>query len=183
MRKRVIGPLRRIAADQYGYFTTKQAKEALGASDQALNSLLRSGTLERVSHGVYRIAEYSESKMGLYLAASLWPASGGVLSYDTALELLELSDVNPSKIHITVPRNFRTRRKIPSSYILHHQDISQGETTQVEGVPVTRAARAIQDCLADHLGSDLLLQAVRDGYRSGHLTRKEAEELQKQIAG
>lgn len=38
-----------------------------------------------------------------YMAAALWPQGiQGVLTHDTALDLWDVSDVNPAKIHITV---------------------------------------------------------------------------------
>jgi predicted transcriptional regulator of viral defense system len=43
----------------------------------------------------------------------------GRLSHETALELYELCDVNPSAIHLTVPTRFRTRKAIPESYWVH----------------------------------------------------------------
>jgi predicted transcriptional regulator of viral defense system len=37
------------------------------------------------------------------MAAALWPQGiQGVLTHDTALDLWDVSDVNPAKIHITV---------------------------------------------------------------------------------
>lgn len=180
MRNRVISKLRELGAEQHGYFTTQQARTT-GASNQALHSLLGSRTIERVSHGVYRVSDQPVTQQGPYLAAALWPGGRGVLSHESALELLELSDVNPSRIHITVPHNWRTHREVPSSYVLHHADLEPREIIRVEGVPVTRAGRAIEDCLAGHLGADLLLQALSDGFLKGHLTRREVEELKSRI--
>jgi predicted transcriptional regulator of viral defense system len=45
------------------------------------------------------------------MLAALWPAGRGVLSHDTALELHELCDVNPEKIHLTVPADYQPRRR------------------------------------------------------------------------
>ncbi len=42
------------------------------------------------------------------MAAALWPKGiQGVLTHDTALDLWDVSDVNPAKTHITVPHGHR----------------------------------------------------------------------------
>ena len=181
MRKKVIGNLREYAADNYGYFTIRQAT-SLGASNQALNSLLNSRAIERVSRGVYRVASQPVSPLDPYQAAALWPNGEGVLSHETVLELLELSDVNPTKVNITVPSTFKTTRKVPPSYSLHHSDLTPKEVTYHEGIPITCASRAISDCHEEHLGAELLLQAVKEGYRRGYLSRQEAQVLEKTVA-
>lgn len=170
-----------LAMDQHGYFTTAQARAA-GASNQALHSLLRTGSVERVSWAVYRVPSLPASPLGPYMAATLWPRGGGVLSHETALEVYDLSDTNPSKIHITVPTRFRNDRPVPASYVLHRANLDPDEIGRVEGVPVTKPARAIRDCHAEHIGTELLLQAIGDGFRMGYLSRQDADELSRLVA-
>jgi len=43
----------------------------------------------------------------------------GAYSHDTALSLHELSDIMPSKLHMTVPREFRRNSRIPEILVLH----------------------------------------------------------------
>jgi len=177
VRKRIISPLRRLAAGQHGYFTTNEAR-LLGATDQALHSLLKSGTIRRVSHGLYIVSDILTSRLGSYYAASQWPNAKGVLSHETALELLELSDSNPIGIHITVPRNYRTRRVLPKPYVLHRNNLEPSDIILVESVRVTSARRTILDCIDAHIGADLLLQAIEQGFRRGHLNRQQFKDLQ-----
>jgi predicted transcriptional regulator of viral defense system len=75
---------------------------------------------------------------------------------------------------ITLPRGFRVRRQVPNQYELHHSDLGPHDTTVVEGIPVTTAARTIRDCHKTHLGPDLLRQAIEDGRRTGWLQSAEA---------
>ena len=58
------------------------------------------------------------------MEAALWPGRGmrGVLSHETALDLYALSDVNPARIDITLPRAYRIRRDVPAAYRVHHED-------------------------------------------------------------
>lgn len=181
MPRGVLRRLNDFASDQLGYFTTEQAR-SVGASNQSLHSFVRTGAIERVSRGVYRVTVLPTSALGPYLAAALWPRGGGVLSHETALELQQLSDANPASIHITVPRRFRTHRPLPPSYVLHRADLRPDDISRVEGVPVTKPARAIRDCFAEHLGIEILLEAVSDGFMRGYLTRQEAAELRNLVA-
>jgi hypothetical protein len=110
------------------------------------------------------------------MEATLWPGRGvrGVLSDETALELYGLSDVNPAKIDVTVPRAHRIRRKIPSAYRIHHEDLPGRDVTLFEGIPIVTPARAI-----GHFGglSDVLCEvrvtdaALRGRKGTGCLTR------------
>ena len=51
----------------------------------------------------------------------------------------------------------------------------------IEGVPVTKAPRAIRDCAKAHLGPALLRQALDDGVRAGWLRRDEAQALESEL--
>jgi predicted transcriptional regulator of viral defense system len=134
--------------------------------------------LERVSRGVYRLPFVSGGQMQAYMAAALWPQGvHGVLTHETALDLWEVSDVNPNKIHITVPRAHRPQRDIPKAYAIHREDLESADVTAIEGIPVVTLARAIRECDETHLGRDLLEQAARHGRGRGLLGAGEYERL------
>lgn len=166
-----------IASDQFGYVTTSQARER-GVTDNALRMMARRGTLERVSWGVYRLPTFPASPYAEYMEASLWPAGvRGVISHESALALRGLSDVSPSRIHITVPKAFRIRRVVPAHLEVHHGDLREEEVQRFEGVPTTTVQRAIEDCQVTHLGPALLRQAIDDAEREGYLAPDEAAQL------
>lgn len=170
-----------IALDHHGYFTTEQARAA-GVDPHAVLMMERRGTVDRVAHGLYFDPLIAPSSLGPYMAASLWPRGArGILSHQTALELLGLSDVNPVQIHILLPVRTRVRRQVPPHYVLHHAPIESRETTLVEGIPVTTAVRTIQDCHDAHLGPALLRQAIEDGRRTGRLSTAEATLLETEV--
>ena len=169
-----------IALDQHGFFTSEQAGQA-SVGRTTLASMCGRGTIERIAQGVYFDTLVPASSLASYMAATLWPRTGGVLSHQTALALLELSDVSPDKIHLTIPPQVRVRRTVPKQYVLHHAALEPREITHVEGIPVTTAFRAIRDCHAVHLGTALLRQAIDDGQRTRRLSAREAETLQQEI--
>ena len=57
------------------------------------------------------------------MAAVLWPTGiQGVLTHDTALDLWDVSDVNPAKTHTTcAPRTPPTSD--PRTYVIHREDL------------------------------------------------------------
>ena len=170
-----------IVADQFGYLTTSQAGQR-GVSDDALRKMAKRGNLERVSWGVYRVPTFPPSPYAEYMEASLWPAGvRGVISNESALVLYGLSDVSPSAIHITVPRDFRIRRKIPAHVVVHHAELPDEEVTLLEGIPITTVARTIEDCHRAHLGPALLRQALEGAEREGYLNAKDAANLRNEV--
>ena len=171
----------RIAEDQHGYFTARQAREA-GVSPMAVVMMAGRGAVERTSHGVYRVARFPLGPLGQYVEASLWPhGTRGVISHESALALYEMSDANPSKLHITVPRKFRIRREVPGYLVVHHADLQPHEIQPFEGIPVTAPERTIRDCHARHLPWGLVRQAIDDGRRQGYLSMRDAACLQDEL--
>lgn len=169
------------AADQFGLVTLADTR-AVGYLDTSVAEMARRGRLERVSRGVYRIPFMPGGRLGPYMEAALWPVGvRGVLSHETALDLWEVSDVNPAKIHITVPSAHRTQREVPAAYIVHREDLDPGEIGEIEGIPVVALERAIRDCAADGLGLDLIEQAVRHGRGRGLLTAQQATALTSEL--
>lgn len=171
-----------VALDQFGYFTTAQARRE-GVTIQAIFMMAKRGTIERRSHSVYRVTAIPPSPLDPYMEATLWPSkTHGVISHETALELFEISDVNPAKIHITVQRKYRTHRDVPVLYVLHFADLDASDITSFEGIPVTKPVRTIRDCSKTHLGPALTEQAIEDALSKGLITRAEAADLTAEAA-
>lgn len=150
-----------LAEVQQGLFTTEQAVEA-GFSHQLIANHVRTGALERVRRGIYRVARFPSAQRGQedLMAVWLWSNREGVLSHETALQLHELSDALPSVIHVTVPQAWERRRvRVPDNVRVHTADVPAGERTWVGAVPVTTAARTISDVAAAN-GDPLLVDAA-----------------------
>lgn len=170
-----------LAADQYGYFTAAQAR-GWGINPNTLVMMAKRNTLERLSHGVYRLVLFPASPLDQYVEATFWPGgTRGVISHQSALVLYGVSDVSPARIHLCVPRAFRTHRRPPKHLQLHRADVPPAEVELVEGIPVTTLERAILDCAREHLGRELIEQAIEEGRQSGRLSRNVAEKLSSQL--
>ena len=102
-----------LASEQGGYFTAAQA-QACGFSKALLAHHAKSGRFLRVRQGLYRFREYPSSPREDVIAA--WLATGkevAVVSHESALDILGLSDVVPEVVHLTVPRARRYRSASP----------------------------------------------------------------------
>ena len=172
-----------VAEDQMGFVTTAQAAEN-GVHPMTLVMMTNRGALERVSRGVYRLVDFPVQPLTQYMQATLWPyGKPGVLSHETALSLYELSDADPQKVHITVPRGFRIQRKCPPYLVIHPQDLPTGDVTRLERLPITTPARTIRDCIRANIGPALLVQAVDKAHRHGMMGAGVVAELEAEIRG
>jgi len=167
------GGLFDVASGQGGYFTAAQAL-ACGFSRALLAHHVKSGRFVRVRRGLYRFREYPASPREHVLAA--WLAAGkdtAVVSHESALDLLDLSDVIPDAVHLTVPR---TRRNLPSlSGAKIHTTSRALESEDLvvrDGMAVTSATRSILDAAEAGMAPDQVEAAVRQALDRGLATRE-----------
>lgn len=182
MPGRVFTEIAEIAGENYGFVTTDDAR-ARGIAPINLSRMAQRDVLERRATGVYRLPLSPPGPLDAYVEATLWPQRGvrGVLSGETALDLYELSDVNPAKIHVTLPVGYRVRRQVPAAYRLHHEDLDPAQVTLFEGIPIVTPVKAILQAAAEHLGDALIGQAVDHGESNGRLSRKQAAALRREL--
>jgi predicted transcriptional regulator of viral defense system len=180
MREQALRPLLTLALDQRGFVTPDDAA-GLGVDPAQLRVLVHRGQLERRGRGVYRFPEVPVDEHDEYLEAVLLIGHGAVGSHESALALLDLCDVNPSRVHVTVPARERVRRQVDRPVEVHHAPLADGEVTHADGIPVVTAERAIRDGLATGTDSRLLGQALASGRRQGYLTTDEAAALQRAL--
>ena len=165
------------AAEQCGYITTRDADE-LGVDPQRLQVRKQRGVLTPVSRGVFRFPDVPAGALDQYVAATLWPLEvQGILSHATALDLHALCDINPTRIDITVPARFRTTRTAPAVLRLHREDVPERDVTWHEGLPIVSVRRAILGSIEQHVGWNLIEQAIDTARRTGRLTADQADEL------
>lgn len=174
-----------IAERQQGYFTARQAVNA-GYLPGSQAHHVKAGNWLRVERGIYRLARFPQSPEEQFVIYSLWTrdCSGepqGVYSHQTALSIHELSDVNPAKLHMTVPPSFRRSAKVPKLLVLHHASLNEKDVEQRQGFAVTRPLRAIADlAAAESVSHDIVEQALTEGRQRGLITVREMSELRRQ---
>jgi predicted transcriptional regulator of viral defense system len=182
MPGRIYRSLFDIAADQYGYLTVADARAA-GIDPHRFVEMRKRGTLDRVAHGLYRLTGFPASSYDQLMEAALWPRpSRGVLSHETALDMHGLCDVNPAKIHITVPERYRASRETPALYVLHARALDPKDITAHEGIRVVTPYRAILDGIEAHMRASLIEQAIDIARRRGLLRPHELEQLKRASA-
>jgi len=165
-----------IASSQHGYVTTAQAKDC-GFSSSLLTYHTQNGRLDRRHRGVYRLQDFPSSPREDVVAA--WLAAGtntAVVSRDSALDLLDLSDVIPDTVHLTVPRSRRHLPNLPGVTI-HTTTYPLGPMDVIvrDGVRLTSATRTILDTAAAGTAPEQIELAVQQALDRGLTTRRQLE--------
>ncbi len=174
-----------LAEENDGLLTAGQARGA-GIASSVLARLAQRGRLERIARGVYRIPYFPSNRFTQYREAVLAARSGGgpkslVLSHATALAAYGISDANPARIHLTVPRRARLRRKLPKLVEIHRADLPLDDVTVHEGLPITTIARTVEDILSATGRVSLVRQAISGARREGYINRAEAQRLARRV--
>lgn len=165
-----------VANGQYGYVTADDAREH--KIDPAQLRIMRHrGLLDRVGLGLYRFPVVPVTALDQYMEAVLWTRTEAVLGHETALDLHGLCDVNPARIHLTVPAGYRIRRDVPAMYLLHLRDLDPEDVTLYEGIPIVTVRRAILDGVEAGLGGHLIDQAMEAAKHRGLLAPAELNAL------
>jgi predicted transcriptional regulator of viral defense system len=175
-----------VAESQGGYFTAKQAEETgFDRTNHAYH--MRAGNWERERRGIFRLAHFPATERPDLVRLSLWSRDRqdrpqGVYSHQTALSIHDLSDVMPSKLHMTVPLKFRKNSKIPPVIVLHYADLPAEATEERTGFRVTRPMRTILDLSAPQgISPNLLAQAFTEARKRGLITESDSRENRRKL--
>jgi hypothetical protein len=148
-----------FAEGQWGLVTRRQL-ESLGIRPATLARLLGDGTLERVTHGVYRVRGAGEPEhLGLRAAwLALDPGlpawqrlddpDVALVSHASAADLHGVGDLRADVHEFTLAARRQTRR---ADVRLHRGRVPDEHRLVLRGLPVTRAGWMVGDLLADHL--------------------------------
>ena len=171
-----------VSAAQQGLFTTRQAEEA-GYSVPLLHHHVKAGRIQRLQRGIYRLVHFPAGDQEPLVAAWLWSDRAGVASHQSALALHSLSDILPSRIHLTVPESWRKRRLHASSeVVLHYADLVSDEVGWYSAVPTTSPKRTLVDCARASVSPELVRAAAMQAVRRGLVQRRDLDEVDAVLA-
>ncbi|MEU1984184.1 type IV toxin-antitoxin system AbiEi family antitoxin domain-containing protein [Nocardia sp. NPDC019395] len=168
----LVANLISLAAEQRGLVTSRQAREISSVTPQQLKRLTDSGVLERLHHGLYRLARIPhDENMDVRVAwfaidpgAVAWQrlrqnVPTGVVSHRTAAELHQLGDLAADVVELTATRRIRLSL---SDVTIHRGPLTRDDWQIVDELPVTTPVRTIGDLAAASLDSGHLASIVRD---------------------
>jgi prepilin-type N-terminal cleavage/methylation domain-containing protein/prepilin-type processing-associated H-X9-DG protein len=139
--------LRQTGEHQYGYFTAKQAID-VGYSKGHHSYHVKQGNWRRVSPGLFRLPESTDSMESDFTKYSLWSRNledqpQGAISHNSALALHGFAYYNPKVVHLTVPARFR--KEIPDEVIIHKASLPLSAIESHGNFMVTRLGQTLLD--------------------------------------
>ena len=167
--KEVARSLAALAHEQGGYFTAKQAQK-IGYGYGHLDYHETAGNFERVDHGLYRLPTIPPSEDDELIRLAFWSRNQkdepqAVVSHDTALVAHDLTELLPSKTHLTVPPKFR--KETPRGVKLHKAVLSPEDVEERTGYRVTTPLRTLLDVAAGEVSQEQLEKAVSEALSRG----------------
>ena len=171
-RYSTLGPLGRLAEEELGLVTRRQAEHA-GVPQTTFERLVANGSvLERVATGVYRytgapLADHLDLRAAWLQLAPEIPAwerttEQGVVSHRSAAALYGLGHL-PADVHeFSLPVRKQTRRP---DVRLHRRGLSSVKWIVLRGLPVTRPSVIAADLIADGHEPEAVAQVVADAIR------------------
>ena len=169
------------AVDQHGYVTLAGAS-TLGLTRPAIDMLLARGRLQRAASGVYRVPEVPATRYDPYMLAVLWTGTDeACLSHDTALDVYEVCDINPDRIHLTVHPGRRIRRAGGQGYVVHHEALRPEQLGWWQRIPTVTLPTAIDQCIRSGVPTYLLRQAIANTGEQGALAPEVRAILEKDL--
>ena len=178
MRKSKHSTLYQIAESQQGIFTALQATAA-GFTGRSHAYHVKEGNWENEQRGIYRLSHFPYEPESQYVVWYLWSCNRqgepqGVYSHETALSIYELSDLNPAKLHMTVPTNFRRKLPTPDIIKLRNGNLKPDDWQQIGGYKVTTPTRTLHDIIFDTtISREFVCQAIDEGLERGMYPQRE----------
>jgi predicted transcriptional regulator of viral defense system len=133
-----------LAFAQGGLFTAAQARE-IGYAYQVQAHHLKKRNWKKVDRGIYRLPEIPASRFDDLHRWLLWTRGRGVISHQTAAAAYELGELMPARIHLTVPKTFRSTRRPAEHVVLRKENLPEADVWVWEGLRMTKPLRTIMD--------------------------------------
>ena len=170
--------LYQVVEGQQGLFTARQAVQA-GYDERNHPYHVKSENWIKEHRGIYRLKKFPYSPDSQLSLWSLWSCNKkgeiqGVYSHETALQVYNLSDLSPSKLHITVPINFRRGSPIPDILVLYKATLKSSEWRTIADYRVTTPIRTLSDIFhSGNISKDFIDQIIREGCSRGLFSKQE----------
>jgi predicted transcriptional regulator of viral defense system len=180
MNKSSKNRLFEVADRQQGYFTSQQAEEC-GYHRSHFHRFIDSREWIKEIRGIYRLCRYPVQDRPELVLWVLWSRNKqgqpqGVWSHETALDIYELTDVMPAKMHMTVPVGFRRSQAIPEVLILHYQNLTDQDVEVRQGYSVTTPLKTLIDVVRDQsISEDQMEMGVRQALSQGLISKREIQ--------
>ena len=174
-----------IAMDRGGTFTYSEAISC-GYLSQNISAMVRSGKFDKVSHGVYRLAEIPRGAYDDFVAISLWgrgksgcgDVSSVIVSHASALAYYSLGDfASRIPIEVTIIGNKKITA-MPPVKISRHKDLLGDKMINFQdGFFVSSPLRALIETYTDtRQEKDAVIAAGMDAIRLGMIESPELDE-------
>jgi predicted transcriptional regulator of viral defense system len=186
-RGAAIGRLLRLAEEQPVLRTRDVAHQGIHTS--ILTRMVKSGVLEKVGPGRYRLPKSPRTTEYHDLAAATAAVPRSVICMVSALRFHDLGTQLPAEVWIAVPRGTRVPRVLaPPLRVVHISppvfDLGI-EEHRIEGqtVRIYSVARTVVDCFRfrNKIGLDVALEALTDAWRSKRLKLDELNRIAKKL--
>ena len=175
MPGRLWDALIEVAVEHGGYITPDLAAP-VGVPAIELRKMVSRHVLTSAGHGIYRVPGLPIDRFDEFILARLWAKGRGVISHDSALLVHGLCDVNPHKVHLTLPPEYRISRSGGEHYEIHRARLSVDEVIGVDGVTLTTIVRTLHDA-STTVPRYLFAQAVTTAFDHRAITAKQRESL------
>jgi predicted transcriptional regulator of viral defense system len=158
--------LQRLAFGQAGYVTAAQALN-LGYSYQAQKYHADSGNWLRVDRGLFRLPDWSPAPEDQWVRWTLWSNGRGVVSHDSAALVHDLGELDPRRVHLSVPIEFRA---VHPAVVTHSIELATNDVLDHGAWRVTTPLRTLLDLARGDTTQEQVTAAVAAALEQGLTT-------------
>jgi predicted transcriptional regulator of viral defense system len=181
-QRKAQDPVERLrSSGVVGFFRVAQLEQA-GLTRDQLRSLLRSGCVERVERGLYRLTD-AEPTENYSIAMACARVPNSIVCLLSALRIHGIGTQAPAEVWLAIPHRARQPRlrelKLRTVRFTGPAWTFGVQQTAFERVParITSPARTVADCFRFELlvGPEAAMEALQDGLRQRKVTVARAD--------